>query len=101
MKKITFLLAFFLVNCFISFGQAFYKSAAKDDFESLMKNGVTYILTGDADKDDYCLKAIKKVWTVTPVRVFDPNSDNNNFVINKDDIIFIDAQLNSSDHILD
>ena len=73
-----------IVSFSYSFGQAFYKSSNKKEFENLMSNGLVYFPSSNNIIDSAYLAALKNNWDVTPVEVYD-GSDNS--VQNKTTII--------------
>lgn len=50
-------------------GQTFYKGVSNDDYESLMKNGLNYVQTGDENTDALVENALKAHWKITPYKI--------------------------------
>ena len=67
--------------------QGFYRTFKTDDFQSLIKAGITYVQKGDST-DSLYIEAFKKHWTVCPYKIVDPSKD----TIHKEDFIFIPGQ---------
>jgi len=68
MKKNLFLFLLYLVSL-PAFCQTFYQSVKDKGYKNLMKNGLTYVLTGDEKIDGIMEEALKDEWKVCPYRI--------------------------------
>ncbi len=67
MKKIKFL--FLSLISLSAFGQTYYQDIGDEDYQNLMKNGLTYVLSGDKPSDEIMVKALNDYWKVSPVKI--------------------------------
>lgn len=58
-----------------SFGQTYYQGVGDEDYQNLMKNGLTYVLTGDENIDPVIEAALKDAWKVTPYKIIDASQE--------------------------
>lgn len=70
MKKNLVLALLFLISL-PSFCQTFYQDIDDEDYKNLMKNGLSYVLTGDTKIDPVIAEALKKEWKVSPYKIID------------------------------
>lgn len=70
MKKIPIL--FFTLFTLSSFAQTFYQDIGDEDYQNLMKNGLSYVLTGNVYRDSVIKKALTEQWNVSPHKIVDP-----------------------------
>ena len=69
MKKIKLL--FISLISLSGFGQTYYQDIGDEDYQNLMKNGLSYVLSGDKASDEMIVKALKDYWKVSPVKIID------------------------------
>lgn len=67
MKKIKIL--FLSLISLPVFGQTYYQDIGDEDYQNLMKNGLTYVLSGDKPSDEIMVKALNDYWKVSPVKI--------------------------------
>lgn len=84
MKKIQLSL-FTLISliAFPSFGQTFYQDIGDEDYKNLMKNGLSYVLTGNASVDAIMEKALTDEWKISPHKIVDLSKGQS---VNEDDV---------------
>jgi len=93
MKNLLLLLFLFLSS--FTFGQVFYQGANDDDFKSLIKNGVTFLPTGDEVSDNAYISAFKNYWKVSELKVSDSNTQ-----FAPEDIIVTELYIDDSELVL-
>jgi hypothetical protein len=81
MKKIHLFVIALLT--FPAFGQTYYQDIGDEDYKNLIKNGLSYVLSGDAKSDALVEKALKDEWNVSPVKMIDPSKGES---LNEDDV---------------
>lgn len=81
MKKIQLFL--YILITLPSFGQTFYQDIGDEDYKNLMKNGLTYVLTGNATTDPIMEKALTDEWKVSPYKIVDLSKGQS---LNEDDV---------------
>lgn len=81
-----------------SFSQVFYKSFKDPQFQKLATEGITYLLTGDEEKDQLYLNALEKNWKISQINVVDPKEDASK--LSKDDIVLLEATMDGNEGIL-
>lgn len=79
MKKIKLL--FISLISLSAFGQTYYQDIGDEDYQNLMKNGLTYVLSGDKPSDELIVKALNDYWKVSPVKIKSKGE-----VLNADDV---------------
>lgn len=92
MSKLLFLtLAFIFLNKISANGQVFYGSMNSKNYKSMLSGGITYIPTGNAEKDAAIVQSLKKIWKLTDFLVYD--KENNDFKIGPKDIVLTEMSL--------
>jgi hypothetical protein len=71
-KIITLAITLLLAN--LSFGQVIYKASNNGAFKNMIKNGITYVLTGDQQLDTIMKQALAESWKVSPVNIIESGS---------------------------
>lgn len=56
-----------------TFGQSFYKSSSKDEFNSLVENGLFFLKTDDSLRNEAFITALNENWDITKVTIIDPS----------------------------
>ena len=69
MKKIKLLFVSFL--SLSAFGQTYYQYICDEDYQNLMKNGLSYVLSGDKVSDSVFIAALNNEWKISPVKIID------------------------------
>lgn len=64
-----------------TFGQTYYQDIGDEDYKNLMKNGLSYVLTGDERSDEIFVQSLKDYWKVSPVHIVDKGG-----TLNEDDV---------------
>jgi hypothetical protein len=64
------------------FGQTYYQDIGDEDYKNLMKNGLTYIQSGDKVLDSLVEIGLENYWKVSPYKIIDANG-----TIKEDDVI--------------
>lgn len=73
MKKIKTL--FFLLISVSAFGQTYYQDIGDEDYQNLMKNGLSFVLTGDERSDEIFVQSLKDHWKVSPLKIVDKSEE--------------------------
>lgn len=81
-----------------SFSQVFYKSFKHPHFQKLATDGITYLLSGDEEKDKRYITALENNWKVSPVKIVDPKEDISS--LSKEDIVLIEAKIDEREEVL-
>ena len=66
-----------------SFCQTFFQDIGDEDYKNLMKNGLTYVLTGDKNIDPIMEQSLKNEWKVSSYKIVDASKA---AMLNDDDI---------------
>lgn len=97
MKRISATLLLFLFT-HVSFSQIVYQGYFQHSFQKLLKDGFTYMKSGNAENDEIYLKAIEENWTLSDFKVYD--AKNPAFNIADDDIVLLEAKINNEELIV-
>lgn len=66
-----------------SFGQTYYQDIGDEDYKNLMKNGLTYIQSGDKVLDSTIEIGLENYWKVSPYKIMDASGG----TLKEDDVI--------------
>ena len=92
MKNVV--LTLFLFSISYSYTQVFYQDYDSRSFQNLLKNGVTYVKTGNEAKDAAYEKALENYWSVTDYTIHDPETATEE--LTKDNVIIANGVITTT-----
>ncbi len=93
--KSTFLAVYLFITNLI-FGQVFYKAANDRDFKEMIKNGVTYMPSGNSNTDNAYIYALRQNWKATDLKIFDSEKPE----LFTGGIVITEAYIDGSERVL-